>query len=179
MDTDGARKTDPKSSLEKLTADIEHLPVMPKVGTQLFQLLKDENRNAAKIAEVISTDPSLTAQILKVANSAHYQRQSKITTLKHAVAMIGVSEIEKMALALCSGALNRQQLCSELDVDLSEFTAHSIMTAQLSSQQPPCLPMTLLFRSLPRFCLICGRESENERTKRKRKKKVFILAFHL
>jgi len=124
---------DAKTNLEKLTADVEHFPVLPKVGTQLFQLLKDENRDAGKIAEVISSDPSLAAEILKLANSAYYQRQSKIATLKHAVAMIGVAEIEKMAMALTTGAMNRQKLSPDLGVDLSEFTAHLIMTAQISS----------------------------------------------
>jgi len=122
-----------KKSLDELVSNVEHLPVLPKAGTHLFQLLQDENRDAQKIADVISTDPSLTAQILKVANSAYYQRRNKISTLKHAVAMLGVSEIEKMAMALCSSAMTQQRLHPDLNVDLSDFTAHLIMTALLSS----------------------------------------------
>jgi len=106
-------------SLEQLVKNVEHLPVLPKVGSQLFQLLQDENRDAKKIAEVISVDPSLTAQILKVANSAYYKR---------------VAEIEKMAMALCSGSMSRHKLHPDLGVELADVSAHLLMTAMLSNR---------------------------------------------
>ena len=130
-------ESSPKVALDELVKNIEHLPVLPKVGSRLFQLLQDENRDAKKIADTISTDPALTAQILKVANSAYYKRQNKISTMKHAVAMLGMDEIEKTALALCSGSMTNHKIHPDLTVDLTEFASHLLMTAMLSNRLDP------------------------------------------
>ena len=131
---DTASKFNITDKLESLVQNIETLPVLPKIGTELFKMLNDENRTAQKVSDVISSDPAITAQILKVANSAFYKRQHQISTLKHAITMLGLSEVEKMAMALCSSAMSKHKLSPDLNVNISDFNAHLVMTAQLASR---------------------------------------------
>ena len=117
--------------IEKTLQNLEHLPVMPEVQFQLLKLLKDENRNAQKMADIISTDGSITGEVLKVANSAYYQRSNRISSLKHAISMMGMVEVEKISMAICSQSMSQCQLHIDLKERLPEFSAHVVMTALL------------------------------------------------
>lgn len=69
----------------KIYSKIDELPTLPTVLPKLLSLIDSDSGNFARATDVISSDPSLTSKILKVANSAYYGFSQQITTLKSAV----------------------------------------------------------------------------------------------
>ncbi|MCK4378166.1 MAG: HDOD domain-containing protein [Deltaproteobacteria bacterium] len=85
---------------QKIYAKIEELPTLPVVLIKLLSLIDDPRSNATSVTELISRDPSLTAKLLKVANSAYYGFPAKISDLKHAVALLGFNMVKSLAVSI-------------------------------------------------------------------------------
>lgn len=85
---------------EKVDNDTLVLPTLPAVALQVRRAADNPDINLAGMAEVISKDPSLTARIIKVANSAYLGRTVKVTSVNQAVTRIGLDQIKNIATAL-------------------------------------------------------------------------------
>ena len=85
------------SNLFKLVA----LPVMPEVGLALINTLDDEDAPVAKIRSLIAVDPTLTAKLLALANSAAFGLPRKVETLEAAIGLVGLSKVRALALSAC------------------------------------------------------------------------------
>jgi len=84
----------------KIYARIEELPTLPAVIPKLLSLIDDPRSSAGDVTEIISRDPSLTAKLLKVANSAYYGFPAKISDLRHAVALLGFNLVKSLAVSI-------------------------------------------------------------------------------
>ena len=75
------------------------LPTIPVVATKVMQLLESENASADEIARVVSSDPAVTARVLKISNSSFYGCQRQIQTLSHAIMVLGFSTLKSVVVA--------------------------------------------------------------------------------
>ncbi len=80
----------------------EHLPPMPVVIQRAMALLDDRSSSASDVAGLISKDEAITAKLLRVINSAFYGLPRRISSVRHAVALLG---FEQTRLLLLSTAL--------------------------------------------------------------------------
>lgn len=77
------------------------LPVMPEVALALIHTLDDPNTSMTRIHALIAQDPTLTAKLLALANSASFGLSGKVANLTHALQLVGVSKIRSLALSAC------------------------------------------------------------------------------
>lgn len=89
---------------KKVVKEIEDLPSFPENITQLLDMCDSDSASVSMIAGQISKDPSLTAQILKLVNSAGYMNRFRNPGLEDAVKIIGLKVIRN--LLMVSGARN-------------------------------------------------------------------------
>lgn len=75
------------------------LPVMSEVAHSLIRTLNDEDVSVTQVRNIIAKDPSLTARLLRLANSASFGLSRKIGSLDEAVALIGMSQVRALALS--------------------------------------------------------------------------------
>jgi putative nucleotidyltransferase with HDIG domain len=87
--------------LKEIMMKIELLPSVSNVTAKLLNLLDDPNACPDKLEEILRYDPSLTANILKLSNSAYFGFRSKIGSIKHALAAIGLRRLKKMIITSC------------------------------------------------------------------------------
>lgn len=78
---------------------ISKLSALPQVTWRLMGALREETTTPSDLQEIIESDAALTAKILSVANSAYYGLRYKVDTIKRAVVIIGLQELELMALS--------------------------------------------------------------------------------
>jgi HD-like signal output (HDOD) protein len=76
------------------------LPALPEVVSQVQNLIQDDNADMAQVAQLISGEPALVAQVLKVVNSAYYGLPREVTKVNFAIAFLGLSEVYRMILSL-------------------------------------------------------------------------------
>jgi len=74
---------------------------MPQAGVKLMGLLKKKDVPIADIERIARQDPGLTANVLKLANSAYFGIPSKIGSLKQAIILLGTRRFYQIAFAAC------------------------------------------------------------------------------
>lgn len=87
-----------KHLTENIIGQIDALPAFPEKIQQLMELCNSSTSSFETIAHQISRDPSLTAQILKLANSAGYIGRNKSITLAESVRIIGLNQVKSFLL---------------------------------------------------------------------------------
>ncbi len=95
------------TDFQTVVRSIRDLPPMPAVATKVLELLGDPNVNYGKLGETISSDPAVSARLLKVANSAFYSMKRQIKTLDHAVAIVGERTLRSLVLAASLEGMNK------------------------------------------------------------------------
>src|SRR5688500_14252966 len=59
----------------------------PAVIPQLLRLLRQDDASVVAMAQRVSSDPVLTAEVLRLASSAFYRTRAAVTGIEHAIAM--------------------------------------------------------------------------------------------
>jgi HD-like signal output (HDOD) protein len=75
------------------------LPVMSEVAHALIRTLNDDEATAAQVEALIAKDPALTANLLRLANSAQFGLSRQVLSLDHAISLMGMSRIRSLALS--------------------------------------------------------------------------------
>lgn len=86
--------------VEKINNDTLVLPTLPAIALKVRKAADDPNINLNKMADVISQDPSLSARMIKISNSAYLGREIKVTSTTQAVTRIGLFQVKNIATAL-------------------------------------------------------------------------------
>ncbi len=82
-----------------LIAQIESIPTLPTVAFRVLEVTSNSESSANDLMEIIGPDVSLTAKILKIANSPFYGLTREITSLQHAVTILGFKEIRNIVIS--------------------------------------------------------------------------------
>ncbi len=85
-----------------VVAKVGELPPIPSVIMESMKLLNDPSSTVKKIQEQILLDQSLTAFILKVANSALYGLRKEVTTITYAINLMGYNTTRSILTAYLS-----------------------------------------------------------------------------
>ncbi|MCC2616427.1 HDOD domain-containing protein [Aestuariibacter halophilus] len=86
--------------VEKINNDTLVLPTLPAIALKVRKAADDPDINLHKMGDVISQDPSLSARIIKIANSAYLGRSVKVNSISQAATRIGLSQIKNISTAL-------------------------------------------------------------------------------
>ncbi|EMH3046809.1 cheVAW transcriptional regulator CheP [Campylobacter jejuni] len=86
---------------ELLLKSVEVLPPLPNTVSKLRKYVSEANSNieTMKVAEIISSDPLMTAKLLQLANSPYYGFTREITTINQVITLLGVGNIINIVTA--------------------------------------------------------------------------------
>ncbi|EAJ9043185.1 HDOD domain-containing protein [Campylobacter jejuni] len=86
---------------ELLLKSVEVLPPLPDTVSKLRKYVSEANSNieTMKVAEIISSDPLMTAKLLQLANSPYYGFTREITTINQVITSLGVGNIINIVMA--------------------------------------------------------------------------------
>ncbi|EAL5319567.1 HDOD domain-containing protein [Campylobacter jejuni] len=86
---------------ELLLKSVEVLPPFPDTVSKLRKYVSEANSNieTMKVAEIISSDPLMTAKLLQLANSPYYGFTREITTINQVITLLGVGNIINIVMA--------------------------------------------------------------------------------
>lgn len=116
------------SIIEEIDKKLIDTEVQPHVMTRLMAITQKEDHSVRDVVSIIEVDPSLTARVLRVANSAAYSRRKSITSLHRAIVHLG----ERMVIGIAIGACLSKMYNPPLDgyaAASGELWDHSLRTA--------------------------------------------------
>jgi len=78
---------------------VKDLPTLPTVLEEVSKLLEDPNSSSQQIAKLISRDQVLSAKVLKMVNSPIYGFPGRISTIQHALVLLGYNVIRGLIIS--------------------------------------------------------------------------------
>ena len=102
---------------------LEDVRASRPAAANVLAVTDDPNSNANDVAAAIDADPMMTAQVLRLANSAAFGMSERVASTQVAVSLVGQSAIRSIAVLLASGLRNHKNPVPR------GFWSHSASTA--------------------------------------------------
>lgn len=83
---------------ESLEAQRLDLPTLPDMAIKIQELIDDPDVSADKIVNLLSTDPAISAYIIKAANSAALSNATPVSNLRNAISRLGYRMLRSIVL---------------------------------------------------------------------------------
>ena len=129
MDTNLIRKfftfmsTD--AHIARLKKHIDTLPPLPTSVNKVLEICQTADPSPGDLNRVISLDPVLVGRVLRLVNSAYYGLRQEITSLVHAITMLGINTVKNLVLS--SAILNKYRSRSHFKIlNGYDFWKHSL-----------------------------------------------------
>ncbi len=84
---------------KRVSACVEDFEPLPAVALRVMSMAADPDTTAADLEPVLQGDISLITAILKLANSAFYGLRRQVVSLRHALLLLGKSEVQSLVFA--------------------------------------------------------------------------------
>ncbi len=83
----------------RLLSAVNSMPPLPAVLSKLLSLLSDDGCSSTEIAAMIEHDSVLSGSVLRCVNSAYYGVSSRVSSIRHAVTLLGFATVRNLSLA--------------------------------------------------------------------------------
>jgi len=122
------------SSLESvIVSRVKSMPSLPGPLTRLFVMLGDPNSSAADVEAVIRPDAAMTVNVLRLVNSAAFGLSRSVTSVRQAVALLGMRRVLETATSVSLLRFIPEKLPG-YGIDARAYWQHCAATAVLSEQ---------------------------------------------
>jgi len=118
------------SFLDEVKDTVEsNLPASSAGVAKVIETIYDSKSNARSVAQTIEHDPSLSVNVLKVANSAYYGVSSTITSIQRAVVILGFNTLKELVSSVSfASCFNSKEVKGGNDP--TGFWYHAVGTAK-------------------------------------------------
>ncbi len=118
--------------VDQYIESVTQLPPAPTLLVELLGLFKDPDRDVDRVVELVSLDPSITAEILRRCNSAFLGGAEPASDMFEAVSRLGFYEVYTVVAGMF-GASTRAIPGAADAVDVSNLWRHSVISAVAAS----------------------------------------------
>ncbi len=120
-----------KRRYQEVISRLDSIPPLATAAQAVLSALAQDPKDILELEHTIRYDPSLTSQLLKVANCAAYAPRTPIDTVHRAIVYLGFSEVCNISLGLSVLGMFRNST-KNLGFSLRDFWTHSIATAMIA-----------------------------------------------
>lgn len=117
--------------LEKIIKEIDRLEPVSTIGNKIMELVSNPDSTLADIVEIIKYDQAVTANLLKICNSAVFGLRKEIVSVKQAVAYLGLEKVACMVM-VGNSAENFKQTQDGYDLEKGELWRYSVASALIA-----------------------------------------------
>ena len=114
-----------RMDIQSLVNHSTQLPTVPAVTQRVIASFSSEDVTMGEIAELLETDPVLSAKLLRLANSAYFQVSRSIESVDEAIRILGMAMVRNLVLA--GGMVGA--FVNTPGIDLHTFWTYSLYTA--------------------------------------------------
>ena len=117
--------------LDDVARGLAKIPPFPQAVLRIMAELDSTGSSARSVAEILATEPVLTASLLRTANSAGAGLRRNIVTVAEAVAYLGFSTVKSLLMRLQLGRMFRD---AGGGYDSQNLWIHSLAVAQAAEE---------------------------------------------
>ena len=120
-----------ESNILKRLDLIEDLPTLPAVAMEVNKMLLDYDTTISKLSDIIEKDQAMVSKILKLVNSSFFGLRGKISSISHAIVVLGFNTIRNAVVSI--SIIDAFTVKESLDgFDITNFWKHSLSVAVTS-----------------------------------------------
>ena len=119
------------TNIDDIINGIDTLKPIPPVAAQIMALAEDENSSMSEIADLIVYDPSITASMLKICNSAYFGLSRKVESVRDAITLLGLDQMVELVL-LNGTAENFKDEPDGYGLGEGELWHHAVLSAHVA-----------------------------------------------
>lgn len=116
------------AELQKNLESYTNLPSLPAIALKIIEASKDPDVTLHQVSLIISSDPAISAKLLKIANSSLYSQRRTLNNLREALSLLGFNA--SLTIALSFSLL--QSLGSANDINHESYWKRSILSASIA-----------------------------------------------
>lgn len=116
-----------ESAVNAVLSRLDDLPAMPLTASEILRLTKSPEVEIKQIEKVINSDPALAAKVLRIANSAFYGLKIPVSTLSHALMVLGLYQLRSVVVAAAYRGLY-SKVPIAVEGILADIWRHSFIT---------------------------------------------------
>jgi len=121
------------SEINRILKKIDQLKPMPQVAHKIMAIVQDPESAMSELSDVIVYDASVTANLLKVTNSAYFGLSKKIESVHQAIVFLGMEQVVDIAF-MASSAENLAKAQDGYDLDKGELWKYSVSSALIARE---------------------------------------------
>ncbi|MEM9410316.1 MAG: HDOD domain-containing protein [Planctomycetota bacterium] len=91
-----------ESNIKERITELDGLPVFPATATQILNETRKGDVDVAKVTQLVEFEPAIGAKVLQLANSPLYGTNRPITTIGHAIVMLGFRAVSQLAISIAT-----------------------------------------------------------------------------
>ena len=119
------------TKLQRRLQPDQFMLINPEPAEQLSRLLTSNGDNTRSMAELLALDPILSAKILQTANSPFFRRSCPVTSVPHAMIIVGIQHVQKVVEEAIE-ASQELVLFSGFDELRRRFWRHAVVVARIA-----------------------------------------------
>lgn len=127
---------DLKTSVRGQILQVQDLPTLPHVLSEVTKLIENPDASSEAIAKVISTDQVLSAKVLKMVNSPIYGFPGRISSIQHALVLLGFNVIRGIIISTSVFDMMVQAMQGLWEHSLGCATACNIIARRAGFEDP-------------------------------------------
>ena len=120
-------------NLNDLVASTGKLATLPGTVIELLSLLGDATTCAEEVKAIIERDPAMTANVLKLGNSAFYGARRNIGSVRDALVLMGNRSVAALSFATGMAPILRRGLVG-YNLTRDQFWSHSLIAGAAASE---------------------------------------------
>jgi putative nucleotidyltransferase with HDIG domain len=114
-----------ESYLKQIQTYIARLPSLSTTAAKVLETCNNPESSPNDLNRVISLDPLLTGQVLRLINSAYYSLRHPVSSLTRAIIMLGINTVKNLVLS-CAILEQIRHKQSFRALSAEKFWAHSL-----------------------------------------------------
>lgn len=118
------------NNVRKKLSNIKELPTIPSIINDIIEAIDDPDTSISRLSRLVEKDQTITARVLRIANSPFYGFSRRISTIDLAVVVMGMNTLKEIILALVV-----QKLFAKVNpklLNIKEFWNYSLFCGSTS-----------------------------------------------
>lgn len=128
----GMRDLLENQAVKTVVSGLKSLPSLPALYEEVMTALRAEDPSFAQVAKIVSKDVAMATKILQLANSAFMGSSGRVSSLVHALTLIGLDNVRSLVLSV--NVFSQFDDNARLRTTLPCLWDHSVAVSRLAQQ---------------------------------------------
>ena len=121
------------SDIKSIIKKIDGLKPIPQIASKVMSIAEDPESSMNDLSNVIIYDTAVTANLLKLVNSAYFGLSEKFDSVHQAIVYLGMAQVVDLVL-LSAGSENLQTAQEGYDLEAGELWKYSVFSAMIARE---------------------------------------------